>query len=216
MPVSTRSEDGDCTERGAHPWRVGLTLSGDEGCIARARRHAADFLTRLRDRHGLDVSPHTVGTAQLVVSELVTNALKYAPGPVLVELRATRAGVEIVVGDGNPALPSAQPADPDRVGRHGLEIVRAVAQDLDVRRVAPGKHITARIALTDSPDRPRERATARGDRLREPARPLATEARPERVQAAPTGENEPRTQRSTLAEERVNAERASGAGRRAR
>jgi len=151
MPVGTRSEDGDCTERGVHPLRAGLVLAGDDGCIARARRHAADFLTRLRDRPGLDVSPHIVGMTQLIVSELVTNALKYAPGPVLMELRLTGAGVEIVVGDSNPALPSAQPTDPGRVGRHGLEIVRAVAQDLDIQRLELGKRITARIALTDSP-----------------------------------------------------------------
>jgi anti-sigma regulatory factor (Ser/Thr protein kinase) len=128
--------------------RARLALDGNVGCIARARRHAADFLTGAHDRHGLDVSPYTVGTAQLVVSELVTNALKYAPGPVTMELRITGARVEIVVEDSNPAVPEAHPTDPDRVGRHGLEIVRAVTQDLDIQRLAQGKRVTARIALT--------------------------------------------------------------------
>ncbi|MEV7072545.1 ATP-binding protein [Streptomyces sp. NPDC091972] len=147
MLVGSPSEDGDCTEHAAHPRRAGFALTGDEGCIARARRHAADFLSRLRDRQGLGVSASTVGTVQLIVSELVTNALKYAPGPVRMELRVTGAGVEVVVEDSNPALPAAHPTDPDRVGRHGLEIVRAVTEELDIQRLAPGKRITARIAL---------------------------------------------------------------------
>jgi anti-sigma regulatory factor (Ser/Thr protein kinase) len=92
-----------------------------------------------------------VGTTQLVVSELVTNALKYAPGPVVMELRSTGARVEVVVGDSNPTLPSAQPTDPDRVGGHGLEIVRAVAQGLHIQRLRVGKRITALIALTATP-----------------------------------------------------------------
>jgi signal transduction histidine kinase len=59
---------------------------------------------------------------QLVVSELVTHARKYAPGPVLLDLRVTGAVVEVVVWDSNPVLPAAQAADPGRVGPHGLEI----------------------------------------------------------------------------------------------
>ncbi|MET7733067.1 ATP-binding protein [Streptomyces sp. NPDC005402] len=124
-------------------------MTGDDGCIARARDHATGFLTRLREEHGLVVSPRTVGTTQLIVSELVTNALKYAPGPVFMELRITGSRVEIVVSDSNPTMPSAQPTGADRVGQHGLEIVRAVTQYLDIQRQTVGKRITARIALAD-------------------------------------------------------------------
>jgi hypothetical protein len=52
------------------------------------------------------------------VSELVTNARKYAPGLVLAELRIIGAWVEVVVWGGGPTVPTAH--DPDRVGRHGL------------------------------------------------------------------------------------------------
>lgn len=149
--VGSQAEDGDCTERDADPTRVGIALAGGDGCIAQARRHAADFLTRLRDEHGLGVSEHTVGTTQFVVSELVTNALKYAPGPVCMELRITGAQVEIAVSDTNPSTPAAHATDPGRVGRHGLEIVRAVTQDLDIQRREGGKRIAARIALTHLP-----------------------------------------------------------------
>jgi hypothetical protein len=46
-----------------------------------------------------------------VVSELVTNARKYAPGPVLMELRVSGAVVEVVVWDSDPVLPVARAAD---------------------------------------------------------------------------------------------------------
>jgi hypothetical protein len=45
----------------------------------------------------------------------------------------------------------ARAADPDRVGQHGLEIVKAVAEDLFTERKPVGKRITARIALSDAP-----------------------------------------------------------------
>ncbi|ARX89242.1 regulator [Streptomyces alboflavus] len=53
--------------------------------------------------------------------------------------------------DSEPALPAVLPADPDRVGQHGLEIVMAVCQSLHVRREPVGKRITTAIALADGP-----------------------------------------------------------------
>ncbi|MFB7934072.1 ATP-binding protein [Streptomyces sp. MG62] len=142
--------DGERTEPGARPTQVGYALGGDDGCIAQARHHAADFLIRLRDEHELEVSPRAMDLTQLVVSELVTNSRKYAPGPVLMELRVSGAAVEVVVWDSDPAVPAARAADPDRVGQHGLEIVKAVAEGLDIERQPVGKRITARISLTDT------------------------------------------------------------------
>jgi anti-sigma regulatory factor (Ser/Thr protein kinase) len=146
-----RSDDRGRTGPDADPMQVGYALGGDDGCIAEARDHAADFLVRLRDEHDLEVSSRAMDLTRLVVSELVTNARKYAPGPVLAELRIIGAWVEVVVWDSDPTVPTAHGADPDRVGRHGLEIVKAVAQSLDIQREPVGKRITARIALTDTP-----------------------------------------------------------------
>jgi hypothetical protein len=55
----------------------------------------------------------------------------------------------VVVRDGDPQLPVARPADADRIGQHGLEIVKAIARDLEATREPTGKRITARIALVD-------------------------------------------------------------------
>ncbi|CAM5655505.1 hypothetical protein GCM10010345_91750 [Streptomyces canarius] len=89
---------------------------------------------------------------QLVVSELVTNAHKYAPGPILLDLRVLGDLVEVVVWDSDPVLPIARAADAGRVGQHGLKIVMAVAQGFEAQREPVGKRITARIALADDPD----------------------------------------------------------------
>ncbi|MEU1940463.1 ATP-binding protein [Streptomyces coeruleorubidus] len=126
-----------------------IRVEGDGTCIARARHLAAGFLMRVQAEHGLPVSQRAMDLIQLVVSELVTNALKYAAGPVLMELRIAGDLVEVVVWDSDPVLPVARAADAGRVGQHGLEIVMAVAQGFEVQREPVGKRITVRIALLD-------------------------------------------------------------------
>jgi anti-sigma regulatory factor (Ser/Thr protein kinase) len=130
--------------------RAGYALDGGVGRIADARHHAVAFLDQARADHGLPVPARERDLTQLVVSELVTNALKYSPGPVLMELRITAHAVDIVVWDSDPVVPAARPADPDRIGQHGLEIVKAVTKDLFTEQEPVGKRITARIALSDT------------------------------------------------------------------
>ncbi|MGW0611382.1 ATP-binding protein [Streptomyces sp. NPDC002788] len=140
-----------CALPGEDLVRTGYALHGDDGCIADARHHAAAFLDQAGNDHHLPVSARVKDLTQLVVSELVTNARKYASGPVLMELRLTARVVEIVVWDSDPTLPAARPADPGRIGQHGLEIVKAVTEDLFMEQEPVGKRITARIAVCDTP-----------------------------------------------------------------
>lgn len=145
------SEDDDTAPQ-ARALRSTVALDGDGSCIAEARRLAAMFLARAQAEYGLPVSDRAMDLTQLVVSELVTNARKYAPGPVLMDLRIVDALVEVEVWDSDPVLPVARAADAQRVGQHGLEIVRAVARGFEAQREPVGKRITARIPLTDAPD----------------------------------------------------------------
>ncbi|MEU2618243.1 ATP-binding protein [Streptomyces sp. NPDC007157] len=131
----------------AAPADVTIALDGADGCIADARNQTSDFLTRAESAPGLPVPARTRELAQLVVSELVTNALKYAPGPVLLRLSAADGLVEIEVWDTDPTLPLARAADAGRVGQHGLEIVLALVRDFEARREPVGKRIIARLAL---------------------------------------------------------------------
>ncbi|MFJ6984864.1 MULTISPECIES: ATP-binding protein [unclassified Streptomyces] len=126
-----------------------LALDGADGSIAGARHLTGDFLTRVRREHGVPVSARTVDLSRLVVSELVTNALRHAPGPVLLHLLLVGDAVEITVWDSEPAAPAPRGADPTRVGQHGLEIVMAVADGFDVVPEPLGKRIVARLGLFD-------------------------------------------------------------------
>lgn len=126
-----------------------LTLHDDDACIAEARRFAADFLTRARADPAVTVTARAMDLTQLVVSELVTNARKYAPGPVLMELRITGTTVAVTVRDTARAHPTTHTGDARRVGQHGLEIVQAVTRAFQVDLEPAGKRVTAHIALTD-------------------------------------------------------------------
>ncbi|MFJ4628257.1 ATP-binding protein [Streptomyces sp. NPDC088847] len=137
---------------GRHLMRADYALDGGDGCIAQARHHAVVFLDRARTGHGVRVSQRAVDLIQLVVSELVTNAFTHGSGPVLMGLCLTDDGVDVIVRDGDHTLPAVWAADPGRIGRHGLEIVKAVAEDLFIEQETAGKRITARIALSDAAD----------------------------------------------------------------
>ncbi|MFB7084600.1 ATP-binding protein [Streptomyces sp. NPDC056296] len=130
--------------------RVSAEYEGMPGDIARGRELARRFLARVRAAQGSPVSDRATDLVQLVVSELLTNACKYAPGPSLVDLELAEDRVEVTVWDSDPVLPVAEAADPGRIGRHGLEIVMAVCQSFEVHREPVGKRMMAAVRLADA------------------------------------------------------------------
>ncbi|MFD3658800.1 ATP-binding protein [Streptomyces sp. NPDC058620] len=129
---------------------VSAAFEGSEE-IAQARDLARSFLTDVQAVHGLPVSDRVMGMVQLVVSELVTNARKYAPGPCLLTLEVSDGAIEVTVWDSEPVLPTARAADPGRVGQHGLELVMAVCRSIEVHREPVGKRVKAAVVLADDP-----------------------------------------------------------------
>ncbi|MDH6628521.1 hypothetical protein M2271_006354 [Streptomyces sp. LBL] len=132
------------------PLRRAAHYSGKPGCIAEARAFAAAFLKQLGTEWCADVDPRTEGEVLLVVSELVTNADRHSNGPYILEMEGTGAAVAVVVYDSSVALPRRFPKDPERIGRHGLEIVHALAAEIAVDRVPVGKRIRAVVGLRPS------------------------------------------------------------------
>jgi anti-sigma regulatory factor (Ser/Thr protein kinase) len=130
---------------------VSAVFEGREGEIASARELARVFLADARTVHGRAVSDRVLGVVELVVSELVTNARKYAPGPCLLTLTLDDGDVVVEAWDSGTALPAVLAPDPLRVGQHGLEIVMAVCRSFSVHREPVGKRISATVALTDEP-----------------------------------------------------------------
>ncbi|MFD3437171.1 ATP-binding protein [Streptomyces sp. NPDC058685] len=142
-----QTEHDDLAGSASGAARSGAAYAGDAGSIAAARQFATEFVTRVRSGHGITVPRDVLGAVQLVVSELITNACKYAPGPCVLNLLLTGQTLEITVTDSSPELPSAWTADPDRVGRHGLEIVKALCGGFDVHRAPTGKTIRVLLSL---------------------------------------------------------------------
>ncbi|MFF8835915.1 ATP-binding protein [Streptomyces sp. NPDC015130] len=100
----------------------------------------------------MPVSESARGAAELVVSELVTHARKYAPGPCLLTLEIAGGALEVTVWDSGPTLPVPIDPDPTRIGRHGLEIVMALGQSFSIHCELVGKRITTVISLADGTD----------------------------------------------------------------
>ncbi|MFC8230266.1 ATP-binding protein [Streptomyces sp. NPDC057287] len=149
--VRSDSRDGSCGRPSEYLMRAGYPLEDVDGSIATARHHALDFLDGARADHGVLIAARARDLTPLVVSELVTNVRKYAPGPASLELFITVEWIDVVVRDSEAAFPLARTADPCRIGQHGLEIVKAVTTHLFIDQDQAGKRVTARITLTDTP-----------------------------------------------------------------
>src|SRR5277367_1265207 len=66
--------------------------------------------------------------AEVIVSELVTNAIRASGQPVTLRLRAGRQTLLIEVHDAVPGIPEPAPHLPDAESGHGLEIVAALSE----------------------------------------------------------------------------------------
>ncbi|CAL9351443.1 ATP-binding protein [Streptomyces sp. enrichment culture] len=131
------------------PLRRAAHYSGEPGCIAEARSFASLFLDQLRTEWCAAIGPRSDGAVLLVVSELVTNADRHSKGPYILELEGTGTSVSVTVYDSSGAVPERFPRDPERIGRHGLEIVHALVETVVVERVPVGKRVRATVPLTE-------------------------------------------------------------------
>jgi PAS domain S-box-containing protein len=118
------------------PRRRRWALPSEPGSIARAR-HA---VLRTCEAWGIGES----GSAELVVSELVANAVLHGYGHVSLQLDETGDGLRIEVEDANPAPPVTTDGHPGRVGGFGMQIVERLA-DWGWRQSRGGKVVWARV-----------------------------------------------------------------------
>jgi anti-sigma regulatory factor (Ser/Thr protein kinase) len=88
------------------------------------------------DALAADVAPDTLGDLRIVVSELVSNAIKYGPGsPVHVELEVSAPDHVRgeVVDDGSPAIAPRIHERPGEHGGYGMRLVDALTAAWGVR-----------------------------------------------------------------------------------
>lgn len=100
-----------------------------------ARRAVAECFARLglADEQGEDLL--------LVVSEMVTNAVRHGAPPVELEVVADEDTVRIAVTDSSPTAPQARVADPDAEGGRGMALVDVLCTEHGVRPQPPGKEV---------------------------------------------------------------------------
>ncbi|MFE9636140.1 ATP-binding protein [Streptomyces sp. NPDC006463] len=120
--------------------RVCVDFDGAPGCIAEARAVADAFL-----RHH---SPNALRTFHddvlVVVSELVTNAVRHAPGPFVLECGLLPGGIGITVRDTSPTLPHLR--TPDGTGGRGWPIIQSLALRVHTVPRYDGKSVHAELA----------------------------------------------------------------------
>ncbi|SFD79453.1 ATP-binding protein [Streptomyces aidingensis] len=109
------------------------------GCALPAEPPAAGMARRLTReklcRWGLECH---ADLAELLVSELVTNAVRYGGGPVELLLEERSGRLRCAVGDRRAELPHLAPCDQDSEGGRGLHLVDTLADDWGVDRDASG------------------------------------------------------------------------------
>ena len=117
--------------------------------LARETRSASvarSWLRRFLDGAGL---PEPVqADAALVISELVTNALRHGLGEIVARAKVGDDGhVDVSVTDSGAEQPQLQEVDPERVGGVGLHVVAQVSDEWGVAPFPGGKTVWARIAV---------------------------------------------------------------------
>jgi len=120
--------------------RVMVVLPREVVSAARARAWIAAFL----DAHGVPEARRR--DAVLVVSELVTNALRYGLGEVVARASIEhRDEIHLAVTDSGDELPVVLPADPERVGGIGLRVVDQLSAEWGVTPFPGGKTVWATL-----------------------------------------------------------------------
>lgn len=116
------------------PQRLALHLPAEPASTRQARRFVSDALDRWS-------CPQLTDAAELLTSELVTNAVVHAHSEVDLCMTRTRSGVRIEVMDeaAGPVAPVGAP--PHATGGRGLLLVSALARTWGVRPCRDGKSV---------------------------------------------------------------------------
>jgi anti-sigma regulatory factor (Ser/Thr protein kinase) len=91
-------------------------------------------------------APDLTDSAEMVVSELVTNAMQYGRGPVDLTLALSERSLRIAVSDEGTSLPAPREAGEDAQSGRGLSIVETLAESWEVVVRLTGKTVTCVLA----------------------------------------------------------------------
>ncbi|WP_371498883.1 SpoIIE family protein phosphatase [Kitasatospora sp. NBC_00374] len=123
---------------------AGWTLPAEPTAVSRARRLVRGALADWTVEHLTD-------TAELLVSELVTNSVRYASAPIGVRLTLGET-LLVEISDPLPDPPRERHAAEGDEGGRGLELVRRLALHWGARAEGVGKTVWFELPLGEYPD----------------------------------------------------------------
>jgi anti-sigma regulatory factor (Ser/Thr protein kinase) len=115
-----------------------FAFPGGPESIGAAREHAHAFLLAVDPA----VPAATTQDVLLAVSEMVTNAVRYAPGEGTLEISLDEQQVRISVTDTSRDVPQTREARFDGSGGFGLHLLHALAGHVETVRHAGGKTVS--------------------------------------------------------------------------
>ncbi|MCT9081347.1 ATP-binding protein [Streptomyces fulvoviolaceus] len=124
-------------EEGYEPLR-----GNDPQVVERARDVARGFLSAIGPGIGGEA-----GTVLLVVSELVTNAVRHAGGVTGFRLASGPGTVTVIVEDASCSPPCPRVTGPAEPGGFGWQLVQDLSLDVQVQVRADGKTVSALVPL---------------------------------------------------------------------
>ncbi|MGA8535527.1 MAG: ATP-binding protein [Candidatus Tumulicola sp.] len=115
--------------------------SDDAAGVLRRRRV---FLARLEDHPGWSLDTYA---AKIIFTELVTNAMRHAPGPVRIVLECDGRQVALRITDRGPGFVFAPRLPPDAMSEsgRGLFLVSKMAPSVRVEHLASGTAVVATL-----------------------------------------------------------------------
>jgi anti-sigma regulatory factor (Ser/Thr protein kinase) len=122
MRLTTPSPESGFSREPPETWEYSLKIPHDPAGPAVVRATVRTVL----GRHGLR---DLMETAELLTSELATNAYRHSAGPASVWLKWRNNTLRISVWDTNPSLPAPMAPDPDSESGRGLQLVRRCADN---------------------------------------------------------------------------------------
>ncbi|APU41207.1 MULTISPECIES: ATP-binding protein [unclassified Streptomyces] len=126
-----------------------FTLSPTPIAVPTARRQMRDAIAAWPT---VPATSEAVHTAELVVSELVTNAVRYAGHqPISVVAQLSDAVLRVEVSDASRALPKPALPDEDSEGGRGLFLVGVLADRFGTAPTESGKCCWAEIDMAAPP-----------------------------------------------------------------
>src|SRR4051795_2957471 len=118
-----------------------IRLDPDGESVATARGFVEDCLTRW----GLTDQTDDV---QLIVGELVTNAIQHSRGPVTLAIGRRPDRIVVQVQDPSPERPEQEPRDVLADSGRGLLLVENLAADWGTTPTPDGKRVWAEVPVT--------------------------------------------------------------------